>query len=173
MKRSRVLGWRRLAVCLLLVLAGAVTAGRETQANPAQARQFVSDFSGRWSGSGTVKLQGDRQERISCRATYSAAGATTVVQTLRCANPRYSFNFRSSMRLNGARVSGQWQDDAHGRSGILSGSLRSKAVALTISGAGFSASMYMRVDACNQSISVRPRGNEIVQVAVRLRKGGC
>jgi hypothetical protein len=142
------------------------------QAAPAVNR-LVSEFSGRWSGAGTLRLQGDRQERITCRATYAASGAATVLQTLRCASPRYNFDFKSNMRLNGARVSGQWRDDANGRGGILAGSVRGKSIAVTISGAGFSASMSLRVDGCNQSISVRPRGHEIEQVALRLRKGGC
>jgi hypothetical protein len=148
-------------------------ANHATRAAPAQGAPLVSEFSGRWNGAGTLRLQGDRQERITCRASYSPSGAAGMLQTLRCASPRYNFDFKSNMRIDGTRVSGQWQDDANGRNGILAGSVRGKSIAITVSGAGFSASMFVRVDGCNQSISVRPRGHEIEQVALRLKKGGC
>jgi hypothetical protein len=159
-------------ICLAPILLGGL-AGHATRGAPAQAIPLVSEFSGRWNGAGTLRLQGDRRERITCRATYSPSGASGMLQTLRCASSRYNFDFKSNLRIDGTRVSGQWQDDANGRSGILAGSVRGKSIAVNISGAGFSASMVVRVDACSQSISMRPRSHEIEQVALRLKKGGC
>jgi hypothetical protein len=130
-------------------------------------------FAGRWAGAGTVELQGARREAFSCRASYASAGATGVDQTLRCANPRYTYALRSSLRLEGTNISGEWHDDSQARSGLVVGRVTSKALVLSLSGDGYEADMVVRLDACTQTIAVMSRTQEVERAELSLRKADC
>ena len=56
-----------------------------------------ANFSGDWSGGGTVTLSSGSNEKIRCRATYdSQAAGNNLKLAIRCASDSYNVDFRST-----------------------------------------------------------------------------
>jgi hypothetical protein len=126
------------------------------------AQDGVAALAGNWSGSGQLRLDDGRSERLSCRANYSAReGGASIGMSIRCASPSYRIELRSSMRVAGGRVSGTWEERAFNAGGSLSG--RSSAGQLSLS---FSGSL-------SGSMSVNYGGGGISNVLLSLSRGGA
>ena len=128
-------------------------------------------LSGSWRGGGTLYLNGGHSEKIRCTSRVSVAGAgRRANQTFRCVNPRYQVYFISSARLSGGKISGSWSDKRSGNGGGLSGRLKGRNLSLSLSSAAGSASLYISVGKCRQSINLRSYSGNFKRLSVVLRK---
>ena len=118
-----------------------------------------------------VGLQGDgRTERLTCRANYSPRdGGAGLGMSIRCASPSYKIELRSSMKVDGSRVSGSWEERSFNAGGSLSG--RSAAGHLSVSFSGsMNGSLSVSYGGSSQRVSIKSSGAGFTQVALNLSR---
>lgn len=131
----------------------------------------VSDMAGRWSGWGSVKLTNGKTERVKCVATYFIKnGGAQIDQNLRCASSDYKIDAVATYDVAGSDVTGVWEERTHSSKGRVAGKLVSNGFRLSVAGDAFTAQMVVTSSRCKQSINIEPRGLNVTQVAIGLRK---
>jgi hypothetical protein len=154
--------------------AVAITLGLLTCAIPSYAADNpFARFTGNWSGSGTITVQGGARERIRCRGRYTAnEQGSTLTLGLRCASDSYKFELQSDITYDGGTVSGTWNETTRQVFGSLSGRSNSSHIEATAQSVGFTASVSLTTRGNRQSVSIRSPGSEISEVAVTLARSG-
>ena len=151
--------------------AAFVGLGIASAAAPATAQTALSGLAGNWSGGGQIRLQDGRSERISCRAFYTPRdGGSSMGLALRCASTSYKIEFRSSIQLNGSRVSGTWEERSFNAGGSVSGSASNGALDMAFSGT-LSGSMSVSYGPSSQRVSINTGGGGVSSVSLSLSRG--
>jgi len=75
--------------------------------------------------------------------------------TLLCASDSYKLQFSADVAASGRGVSGQWSEASHGLSGSVHGHGGGDSFDLVAHGAGFKASISLRVSGGRQQIRMR------------------
>lgn len=144
-------------------------------ASPLLAQRADAPFAGlngAWSGSGQVRLEGGKTERISCRAYYTPrdSGAGVGI-ALRCASTSFSINLRSTVASNNGRVTGDWEETNFGASGNLTGRASPGNLAVAINGGGLNGSMSVSFGGSRQQVSINTSGSVALRgVSISLSK---
>lgn len=130
-----------------------------------------STLSGNWSGTGQVKLDDGRTERVSCRAYYAPRdGGSGLGLALRCASPSYRIELRSSLRAQGNKVSGTWEERSFNAGGAISGSSSGGTLSLSFSGT-LNGSMVVNTSGASQRVSITTSSGGLSRVSLNLSKG--
>lgn len=164
--------FRRAVLASLLLLAGASPSLQSTA--EAASNPFVG-LAGSWSGTGTIRLASGDSERIRCRATYRVGDSgLSLQQDLRCASDSYRFDVESEITYNAdaGRVSGIWAETNYSAGGFLSGSVRGGQIEARVEGRSFSAAVAVTTNGNQQSVTIRPQGTDVTEVAVTMRRTG-
>ena len=149
-----------VGVALLLVAA----------ANGAAAGP-IEDLSGYWTGAGTVLLTNGSTERVKCAVIYKVGGGgTQIKQTMRCASADYNINAAAELRVNGAQVSGNWEEKTYSATGDVAGRYTGSSFVLSIKGQNFTAGMNVGLSSCKQSINITPQGLDVRRISMNLAK---
>ncbi|MBM3529705.1 MAG: hypothetical protein FJX62_16580 [Alphaproteobacteria bacterium] len=139
----------------------------EASANP------FGQFTGSWSGNGTITVQDGTRERIRCRGQYrSSEGGNALKLELRCASDSYKFELQSDIAYDGGNVSGSWNETTRNVFGSLSGRASANAIQATASSVGFTAQLSLTTKGNQQRVSIRSPGSEISEVAISLARSG-
>jgi hypothetical protein len=139
-------------------------------AQHAQSGPFAQ-MSGHWSGGGVITSSDGTQERIRCSATYSVSGGGDALsQSLRCASASYSLNISSNVHASGGSISGSWSESSHSVSGSVSGRSSGGSIQAHVAGGTFSASLSVQTRGNRQSVSIRPQGVDVTNVAITMHK---
>jgi hypothetical protein len=155
------------AFAITLGAFGLATAASQAAENP------FSRFTGSWSGSGTITVQGGERERIRCRGTYTAnQQGNTLTLGLRCASDSYKFELQSDITYDGGNISGTWNETTRQVFGSLSGQSNSSRIQATAQSVGFTASLSLTTRGNQQSVSIKSPGSEISEVAISLARSG-
>lgn len=155
-------------VLLGAILTFSVTAGPA----PLMAAQSgpLTSLAGSWKGGGTVRFEGGKSERLSCRGHYklSSAGSALGI-AIRCASSSAKFDLRSALAYGGGRVSGTWEERTFNASGSVSGRASSGRLNLAISG-GLSGSMLVAFTGSAQTVSINTTGTGLHGVSINLSR---
>ena len=158
------MGMKKLARVIVGLCAGTILAAR-AEAGP------IEDMAGYWTGAGTVVLKGGDTERVKCAVLYKVgAGGTRIRQTLRCASADYNINGAAELRVQGAQVSGSWEEKTYSATGEVSGRYSGSSFSLSIQGASFTAAMNVGLSSCKQSITITPKGLDVRRISMNLAK---
>jgi len=131
----------------------------------------IEDLSGYWTGAGTVLLTNGSTERVKCAVIYKVGGSgTQIKQTMRCASADYNINAAAELRVNGAQVSGNWEEKTYSATGAVTGKFSENNFVLSIQGTNFSAAMNVSLSDCKQSISIAPQGLDVTRISIGLGK---
>jgi hypothetical protein len=156
-----------------LAVATAVLVGGAGERAAFAAGPF-KDFSGSWSGTGTLQVTGGNKERIRCTANYRGRGSSgsEVDIVLKCASDTYKFELSGDIRAdNNASVSGQWTERTRGIGGSLIGRARGERLQLHAESSGFAADIVMQTRDRRQSVSIDSQGGgQKVQASITLRR---
>ena len=98
--RSAILPLAAAAIGALIFL---VPAG-PSKANPSPFATLL----GSWGGSGEIRLDKGRKERIKCNAYYTGGGSDLGL-AIRCQSDNYKIEIRSKLSYSGGRLSGNWE----------------------------------------------------------------
>lgn len=143
--------------------------------SPALARSGPFDgFGGRWSGTGTLRPQGGKPERVRCDATYRPRGSSAhqVDLNLRCTSDSYKFNLSGNFNAdNSNRVSGQWTEHTRNIGGSVVGHARGDRLQIHIESSAFAATLNMVTRNRRQTVNIDSRGGgQVVKGSISLRR---
>jgi len=131
----------------------------------------IEDLSGYWTGAGTVLLTSGSTERVKCAVIYKVGGSgTQIKQTMRCASADYNINAAAELRVNGAQVSGNWEEKTYSATGDVAGRYTGSSFVLSIKGQNFTAGMNVGLSSCKQSINITPQGLDVRRISMNLAK---
>jgi hypothetical protein len=137
------------------------------------ADRAFANFTGNWSGSGTITVKDGGRERIRCRGRYTASQeGSTLTLGLRCASDSYKFELQSDITNDGGNVSGTWNEVTRQVYGSLNGRVSGGHIQATAQSVGFTASLSLTTRGNHQSVSIRSPGSEISEVAISLARAG-
>lgn len=153
---------------LMLASIGWLAFAQQAAANP------LNGYVGTWSGSGSVKLESGKSERIDCRAYYtSRQQGTDLNVAIRCANPSNKIEMRAGLTYSGGAVSGTWEERTFNATGAVTGTANPASIKLSINGAiTGSMSVSLSNNRQNVSISTAGSGSGLSAVKISLRRQG-
>lgn len=159
--RSAILS---LAMLIAIGTLSALVPGVEARADPSPFDGLL----GSWGGTGEVRLDKGRMERIKCSAYYTGGGAELGL-AIRCASDNYKIEIRSKLSYSGGRLSGSWEERTFNAVGNAAGTATPSKIALTISGA-VSGSMVVSYTKSRQSVSISTQGVALKSVSITLAR---
>jgi len=137
----------------------------------AEAAEGFAALAGTWSGGGTITTTNGGSERIRCRVSYAVSpSGTGLQQELRCASDSYNFQVSSNIQNQGGALSGTWTEVTRSASGTVSGRVSGGSIQVAVNGPGFTAGLSITTRGNSQSVSIRPRGADIADVSVSLKR---
>jgi hypothetical protein len=155
------------SVAFVLGLMTCVATAPQAAANP------FGQFTGSWSGNGTITVQDGSRERIRCRGRYvSSESGNGLKLDLRCASDSYKFELQSEIAYDGGNVSGTWNETTRQVFGSLSGRATTNQIRAVANSVGFTAQLSLTTRGNQQQVSIRSPGSEISEVAISLARSG-
>jgi hypothetical protein len=121
---------------------------------------------GSWGGTGEIKLDKGRRERIKCNAYYTGGGSQLGL-AIRCNSDSYKIEVRSKLSYSGGRLSGNWEERTFNASGSASGTATSSRITLSIRG-GVSGTMVVSYTKSRQTVSISTQGIALQGVSITL-----
>jgi hypothetical protein len=128
---------------------------------------------GYWSGNGSIALANGKTERVKCQVFYRSEGTGQLSQSMRCASADYNINSMAELTVNGAKVSGSWEEKTYAAKGAVNGRYGGNAFSLSIQGANFTAAMNVTLSTCRQALTITPTGLEVQRISITLAKQRC
>jgi len=158
--RSNMLRLVGIAIAALLF----VIPGSASRADPSPFDTLL----GSWGGSGEMRLDKGRTERIKCSAYYTGGGAELGL-AIRCQSDSYKIEIRSKLSYSGGRLSGNWEERTFNASGTASGTASPSRISLAIKG-GVSGTMLVNFTKSSQSVSISTQGIALQGVRISLAR---
>ncbi len=157
--------------CWLIALVAAFS----TPLPPALAASGpFADFSGSWSGTGTVRSGGNAPERIRCVASYRPRGSSQheVDLQLRCASDSYNFDLAGQFTADEHnQITGQWTERSRNTGGTANGTAHGDRLDVHVESAGFAADLVLVTRNRRQSIIIDSHGGgQIVKATISLSR---
>lgn len=137
---------------------------------PAPADETWAMLEGRWSGVGTIALDGGGTERLKCQAVYQNEADGHVAQRLTCVGASYRIEGSADLIFEGTRLSGTWSERAYSVGGGLAGRAEGGRMTFKLDGPTFSGNVSIEVQRCRQSIAVTLNGTIISRIDAGLRR---
>lgn len=151
------------------VLLASIALGAFAALLPGQASADPSPFDtllGSWGGTGEIRLDQGRKERIKCNAYYTGGGAQLSL-AIRCQSESYKIEIRSKLSYSGGRLSGNWEERTFNATGTASGTATASNIRLSITGP-VTGSMNVNFTKSRQSVSISTRGTALQGVNITL-----
>jgi len=131
-------------------------------------------FSGKWTGTGTLRPNNGAAERIRCNADYRQRGSSEheVELQLRCASDSYNFDLGGQFQADdNNQISGQWTERTRGVGGTAAGVALGERVQLHIESAGFAATLNMQTTSRRQSVNIDSQaGGQVIKASIALNR---
>jgi hypothetical protein len=145
-----------------------------TQTTPLRADSGpFGDLTGRWTGSGTIAVANGTKERIRCRVNYyTTQTGKSFQQNMTCASDSYRFEVTSNIYASGNNLSGSWSEHTNKATGSVTGRGDKNKISANVRGTGFSATISITTNGNQQAVLIRPKGTDVREVSIALRKGG-
>jgi hypothetical protein len=161
-QRDRYVYWR-IALMAAALVASPLSARADTP---------FAAYDGAWSGTGNVKLENGKTERLKCKGYYNAkAGGSGLSIAIDCGNPSFRINMRANLAYANGEVSGSWEEREFNQSGSVTGKATPSRLSLTFSG-GVSGSMSISMGGSSQSVSISTGGPGFTGVNLQFAKSG-
>jgi hypothetical protein len=163
--------WRGVALgCFIASLYGL---GVAPQRASAAAGPFA-EFSGNWSGTGTIRQSGNPAERIRCTAGYRQRGSSQrdIDLHLRCASDSYNFDLTGGFNTDASdQITGRWTERSRNVGGTVIGNARGDRIQVHVESSAFAADMVMVTRGRRQSVTIDSQGGgQIVKASITLRR---
>lgn len=126
---------------------------------------------GAWGGSGSVRLENGKTERLRCRGYYNAKTGTTLGMAINCGNASFKINMRANLRNAGGSITGTWEEREFNQTGNVSGKQTANGFNLRFTGA-LSGSMSVATTGSSQTVSIKTGGPGFTGVNLQFAKNG-
>ena len=138
-----------------------------TQAQAADAT--FAAFDGAWAGSGSVRLENGKTERLKCKGYYNAKTGSALGMAISCGNASFKINMRANLRSSGGTVTGTWEEREFNQVGNVAGKQTDTGLNLKFTGA-LSGSMAITLTGSNQTVSIKTGGPGFTGVNLQFAK---
>ena len=133
-----------------------------------------ADFSGKWSGTGTLRPQGGNAERIRCNAEYRPRGSSEheVELQLRCASDSYNFDLTGEFTADEKnQITGRWTERTRNVGGTAIGNAQGERLQIHTESSAFSADLDLVTRGKRQSVSIDSQGGgQIIKASIALSR---
>ena len=133
-----------------------------------------ADFSGSWSGTGTVRNGGNAPERIRCNANYRPRGSSQheIDLQLRCASDSYNFDLAGQFTADDRNeITGQWTERSRNTGGTAIGRANGERLDVHVESGGFAADLVMVTRNRRQSVTIDSQGGgQVVKASISLSR---
>ena len=130
-------------------------------------------FIGVWSGGGQIVESNGHRESIRCRAEYAETkDGSALSQAIVCASESFKLNIKSHVEASGESVQGYWSEAARDLTGHLTGRIAESRFEGEISAAAFTAVISLTSNGRSQAVSIKPRGGDVSDVRIELKRNG-
>lgn len=177
LKGKRPLQYRILRSLLPVAISGCVMVMAFLVPPPppaAAADGPFADFSGSWSGNGTLRPTNGAAERIRCNASYRPRGSSQheIDLQLRCASDSYHFDLSGQFAADAqSQISGRWTERTRNIGGTAVGNASGDRLQLHVESAGFAADLVMVTRNRRQNVTIDSQGGgEIVKASISLNR---
>lgn len=134
----------------------------------------LAEFTGSWSGTGTLKPSGGDAERIRCTADYRARGSSQheIELDLNCASDSYNFKLNGQFTADERdQISGRWTERSRNVGGTAVGNARGDRMQLHVESSGFAADLVMHTSARRQTVTIDSQGGgQIIKASITLTR---
>jgi hypothetical protein len=148
---ERVVDWVKRSAGALLAGALAVA---WTGATPALADSPFPALIGAWSGKGTARIEGGKNERLSCKGYYSGSGSNQMRLNIICANASTK------------------EERNYNQTGTISGSADGSKLRLKIGGGALNGQLSVSFTGAKQSVSLSTQGSALKGVNISFARNG-
>lgn len=152
-----------------LVLGAAVMVPLMT-ASTAFANDPFAGLAGAWSGSGNVRLENGKTERLKCKGYYNAK-SNGLGMAIACGNAGFKINMRANLKNSGSQISGTWEEREFNQTGDIAGKATGSGFALRFSGA-ISGTMSVSMSGSSQTVNISTGGPGFTGVNLQFAKSG-
>lgn len=155
---------RSLSVCTALIAAVI------SMPVVAQGASLFATLNGAWNGSGRVKLDSGKTEKIKCKGYYTAKGGSELGIAIDCANASVRINMRAKLVDANGKVSGTWEEREFNQSGQVTGSMSGDKLKVSFGG-GLTGTLSISATGSTQSVSISTGGPGFVGADLQFSKG--
>ena len=136
-------------------------------------RPVRAGSSASWSGGGQIVGSNGHRESIRCRARYSEAkDGAALNQSIVCASESFKLDITSYAEASGESVQGYWREASRDVSGHMTGRIAEGRFEGEFSAPTFTAGISLTSNGRTQAVSIQPRGGDISDVRIELRRHG-
>jgi hypothetical protein len=153
--------------CAVISAAAAVTAAAALPALAADAA--FSGLDGAWGGSGSVRLENGKTERLKCKGYYNAKGGSSLGMAINCGNASFKINMRANLKSAGESITGTWEEREFNQTGNVSGKQTANGFKLKFTGA-ISGTMNVSMTGSSQTVSISTGGPGFTGVNLQFAK---
>ena len=129
----------------------------------------VSTLIGNWGGSGRISYTDGSAESIRCTGYYTGDG-NDLRMAIRCQSDKNPIDIRSQLKIEGNRVSGDWEERTFNASGTGSGHLSGSTISLRISGGGLTGSMSVSFSKPSHKVTIATQGIPMKGVTINFSR---
>jgi len=134
-------------------------------------------LAGSWKGDGSIAWSTGETEHMRCTAKYSVErDGNRINQNLTCATDSTRLIIKSTVTFNpdAAAITGDWSETTYGVNGYVSGTASRGGVNAIVQSTDhrFNARVTMSTNGSTQTVTIVPKGLDVTNVAVTLKKGG-
>ncbi|MEZ5817103.1 MAG: hypothetical protein R3D44_08485 [Hyphomicrobiaceae bacterium] len=133
------------------------------------APEVASTLSGSWGGSGRIYYTDNSSENISCSAYYTSSG-NDLRMAIQCRSDRNPIHIRSTLRIDGRRASGEWEERTFNASGRATGTVSPGNISLQVSGGGFNGSMTVSYSKSSHTVTISTQGIAMKSATMRFSR---
>lgn len=140
----------------------------------AQQPATFDRLAGLWVGEGRLGTRGGQTEAVKCRVTYrSEEQGLALNQAIRCASAGGSIEVRVAARLDGAAISGNWEETTRGWAGVLSGAMTPAGFKVSVKGEQINANMDVIVRDARQVVEINFIEGTFIGLTLVLTRQGA
>jgi hypothetical protein len=145
-----------MTACVTAAVLFAPVPGGARNASAAET-STVATLAGSWGGTGRISYTDGTSEGIRCNAYYSASG-NQLTMAIQCKSDSNALHVRSKLRIDGSRVSGDWEERTFNANGNGSGRVSGNSMSLNLTGGGFNGSMSVNYSKASHSVTIATQG---------------
>jgi len=128
-----------------------------------------SALDGAWGGSGSVRLENGKTERLKCKGYYNAKAGSSLGMAINCGNASFKINMRANLKSAGSSISGTWEEREFNQTGNVSGKQTASGFSLKFTGA-ISGTMNVSTTGTSQTVSISTGGPGFTGVNLQFAK---
>lgn len=133
-----------------------------------------SDFSGSWTGNGTLRPTNGAVERIRCNASYRPRGSSQheIDLQLRCASDSYHFDLSGQFSADDQnQVTGRWTERSRNIGGTAVGNASGDRLQVHVESSGFAADLVMTTRNRRQNVTIDSQGGgQVIKASISLSR---